>query len=293
MTENTKVGVMGWPVEHSLSPVLHGHWLARYGITGSYEAIPVTPDDLPVALAGLAEQGFLGVNLTVPHKEAAMALVDRVDEDAQRIGAINTIVVGDDGALSATNTDAYGLIENIRASAPDALVNRFGGRAAVILGAGGAARAAMVGLADAGVEEIRIVNRTLARAEALAALAGIAGLRVSAHAMNDGPAALAEAGIVINTTSLGMIGQPPLELDLAMLPAEAVVNDIVYAPLETGLLAAARARGNTVIDGLGMLLHQARAGFRAWFGVDAAVDEDLRGAVLAAHDNHARDVAAT
>ncbi len=284
---------MGWPVEHSLSPVLHGHWLARYGITGSYEAIPVTPDDLPVALAGLAEQGFLGVNLTVPHKEAAMALVDRVDEDAQRIGAINTIVVGDDGALSATNTDAYGLIENIRASAPDALVNRFGGRAAVILGAGGAARAAMVGLADAGVEEIRIVNRTLARAEALAALAGIAGLRVSAHAMNDGPAALAEAGIVINTTSLGMIGQPPLELDLAMLPAEAVVNDIVYAPLETGLLAAARARGNTVIDGLGMLLHQARAGFRAWFGVDAAVDEDLRGAVLAAHDNHARDVAAT
>ena len=151
----------------------------------------------------------------------------------------------------------------------------------------------MVGLADAGVEEIRIVNRTLARAEALAALAGIAGLRVSAHAMNDGPAALAEAGIVINTTSLGMIGQPPLELDLAMLPAEAVVNDIVYAPLETGLLAAARARGNTVIDGLGMLLHQARAGFRAWFGVDAAVDEDLRGAVLAAHDNHARDVAAT
>ena len=293
MTENTKVGVMGWPVGHSLSPVLHGHWLARYGITGSYEAIPVTPDDLPVALAGLAEQGFLGVNLTVPHKEAAMALVDRVDEDAQRIGAINTIVVGDDGALSATNTDAYGLIENIRASAPDALVNRFGGRAAVILGAGGAARAAMVGLADAGVEEIRIVNRTLARAEALAALAGIAGLRVSAHAMNDGPAALAEAGIVINTTSLGMIGQPPLELDLAMLPAEAVVNDIVYAPLETGLLAAARARGNTVIDGLGMLLHQARAGFRAWFGVDAAVDEDLRGAVLAAHDNHARDVAAT
>lgn len=280
---------MGWPVGHSLSPTLHGHWLARYGITGSYEAIPVAPDDLMSTLDGLAMGGFRGVNLTLPHKEAALALVDRVDEVAQRIGAINTIVVGDNGALSATNTDAYGFIENIRASAPEAMASRFGGRAAVILGAGGAARAIMVGLADAGIEEIRVVNRTIARAEALAALAGIAGLRVSAYCLDDGPAALAEAGIVINTTSLGMIGQPPLDLDLAALPADAVVNDIVYSPLETSLLASARARGNIVIDGLGMLLHQARPGFHSWFGVDPVVDADLRTAVLAGLGGHSQD----
>lgn len=284
MTDSPKAGVMGWPVSHSLSPALHGHWLARYGIDGSYAALPVAPEDLPEALSGLAGQGFRGVNLTVPHKETALALVDRVDETAQRIGAVNTIVVGGDGALIASNTDAYGLIENIRAGAPGALEAHFGGRPAVILGAGGAARAAMVGLADAGVTDIRIVNRTVARAEALAALAGVAGLRVSAHGWDGAGAALADAGLLVNTSTLGMTGQPPLALDLGLLPEDAVVNDIVYAPLETGLLAAARARGNPVIDGLGMLLHQARAGFRAWFGTDPAVDDDLRAAVLRVRD---------
>lgn len=289
MSEQTKAGVMGWPVGHSLSPALHGHWLARHGIAGSYEALPVAPDDLPAALAGLAADGLRGVNLTVPHKEAALALVDSVDESAQRIGAVNTVVVGDDGALTGCNTDAYGLIENIRAGAPAALETRFGDRAAVVLGAGGAARAAMVGLADAGVTEIRIVNRTVARAEALAALASIAGLRVTAHGLDGAPGALAGAGLLINTSTLGMTGQPPLELDLANLPEDAVVNDIVYAPLETGLLAAARARGNPVIDGLGMLLHQARAGFHAWFGVDPAVDDELRAAVLDARQAQETD----
>lgn len=284
MSAELKAGVMGWPVGHSLSPALHGHWLARHAIAGSYAAIPVEPDDLPAALAGLAAQGYRGVNLTVPHKEAALALVDSVDETAQRIGAVNTVVVGEDGALTGSNTDAYGLIENIRAGAPDALASRFGGRPAVILGAGGAARAAMVGLADAGVTEIRIVNRTVARAEALAALAGIAGLFVTAHGWDGAGEALEDAGLLINTSTLGMTGQPPLTLDLARLPADAVVNDIVYAPLETGLLSAARDRGNPVVDGLGMLLHQARAGFRAWFGVDPAVDDDLRNAVLRARD---------
>ncbi len=287
MTGRLKAGVMGWPVAHSLSPVLHGHWLARYGVDGSYEAMPVEPGDLPAALGGLAENGFRGVNLTVPHKEAALALVDNVDESAQRIGAVNTIAVGDDGALTGSNTDAYGLIENIRAGAPAALEAQFGDRAAVILGAGGAARAAMVGLADAGVAEIRIVNRTVARAEALAALASIAGLRVTAHGWDGAPGTLAGAGVLINTSTLGMTGQPPLELDLANLPDDAVVNDIVYAPLETGLLAAARARGNPVVDGLGMLLHQARAGFHAWFGVDPVVDDELRAAVLDARDRQA------
>ena len=243
MTGKLKAGVMGWPVAHSLSPALHGHWLARYGIAGRYDAIPVRPEDLQAALAGLHEQGFRGVNLTVPHKEAALGFVDAIDDTARRIGAVNTIILGDDGSLSATNTDAYGLIENIRALAAAALASRFNDRPAVILGAGGAARAAVVGLAD--------------------------------------------AGLLINTSTLGMAGQPPLELDLARLPSDAVVNDIVYAPLETDLLAAARARGNIVVDGLGMLLHQARAGFRAWFGVDPAVDEELRTAVLAARDGRA------
>ncbi|MGB0571094.1 MAG: shikimate dehydrogenase [Alphaproteobacteria bacterium] len=287
MTGVLRAGVMGWPVAHSLSPVLHGHWLARYGVDGSYEAMPVEPGDLPAALGNLADSGFRGVNLTVPHKEAALVLVDNVDESAQRIGAVNTVTVGDDGALTGSNTDAFGFIENIRAGAPDALELRFGDRAAVILGAGGAARAAMVGLADAGVAEIRIVNRTVARAEALAALASIAGLRVTAHGWDAAPGALAGAGVLINTSSLGMTGQPPLELDLANLPDDAVVNDIVYAPLETCLLAAARARGNPVVDGLGMLLHQARGGFHAWFGVDPVVDDELRAAVLGARDRQA------
>lgn len=278
---------MGWPVSHSLSPALHGHWLARYGIAGRYDAIPVEPVALQAALENLAENGFRGVNLTVPHKEAALEIVDSIDATARRIGAVNTIVVEKDGTLSATNTDAYGLIENIRAGAGAALAARFDGRPVVILGAGGAARAAVVGLADAGVAEIRIFNRTISRAEALAELVGETGVRVSAHGWGDAAEALSDAGLLINTSTLGMTGQPPLALDLARLPTDAVVNDIVYAPLETELLAAGRARGNIVIDGLGMLLHQARAGFHAWFGVDPAVDDDLRAAVLRARDQRA------
>jgi shikimate dehydrogenase len=279
-----RAGVMGWPVAHSLSPALHGHWLRRYGIDGHYEAFPVRPEELADAIARLRDEGFRGTNLTVPHKEAAMALVDNVDATARRIGAVNTLFVAEDGALNATNTDAYGLIENIRAARPDELKACFGGRTAVILGAGGAARAALVGLADIGVRDIRIVNRTVARAETLAEI--IADLPIAVEALDwAGRAdALAEAGLLVNTTTLGMSGQAPLDIDLTHLPEDAIVNDIVYAPLETGLLAAARARGNPVVDGLGMLLHQARAGFRIWFGVDPEVDDDLRNAVLTARD---------
>ena len=287
MTGRLKAGVLGWPVTHSLSPALHGHWLARYGIAGSYDAIPIRPEDLQAALAELHEQGFRGVNLTVPHKEAALGFVDRIDNTARRIGALNTIILADDGSLSATNTDAYGLIENIRAGAAGALESRFDSRPAVILGAGGAARAAVVGLADAGVKDIRIVNRTVARAEMLLTLAP--DICVSAHGWDSAAEVLADVGLLINTSTLGMAGQPPLALDLSRLPPDAVVNDIVYAPLETDLLAAARARGNIAVDGLGMLLHQARAGFRAWFGVDPAVDADLRKALLAARDAQAHD----
>lgn len=279
-----RAGVMGWPIAHSLSPVLHGHWLKRYGIDGGYEAFPVRPEELPAAIAQLRDAGLRGTNLTVPHKEAAMALVDHVDQTARRIGAVNTLFMTDDGALHATNTDAYGLIENIRAAVPAALGNAFAGRPAVVLGAGGAARAALVGLADIGVSEIRIVNRTVARAESLVRIVADQGVSVHALGWDQRHGALAEAGLLVNTTTLGMAGQDALDIDLAALPPDAVVNDIVYAPLETGLLAAARARGHPVVDGLGMLLHQARAGFREWFGVDPEVDEDLRQAVLAARD---------
>jgi shikimate dehydrogenase len=272
---------MGWPVSHSLSPRLHGHWLARYQINGTYEAIAVQPENLAGALSNLAADGLRGVNLTVPHKVAALGLVDQIDDTAQRIGAINTIVVGKDGKLAASNTDAFGFIENLRDYVPEKVATAWSGRPAVILGAGGAARAICTALLDCGVAELRLVNRTAQRAVALAeTLPGLAQV-ATICAWADREDALVDAGLLVNTTVLGMTGQDPLDLDLANLPGDATVNDIVYAPLETALLAQARGRGNPVVDGLGMLLHQARPGFRAWFGTDPAVDDDLRQAVLA------------
>jgi shikimate dehydrogenase len=281
MSDALRAGVMGWPVSHSLSPRLHGHWLARYEIDGSYEAIAVEPEALADALARLAEQGFRGVNLTVPHKEAALALVDTIDDTARRIGAINTIVVGDGGALTGSNTDAFGFIENLRDHVPEQVAAGWSGRPVTVLGAGGAARAVCTALLDCGVRDIRLVNRTAERAAALAE--SLPGLKQCAtiFAWADRTDALADTGLLVNTTLLGMTGQAPLELDLASLPGAATVNDIVYAPLETDLLAQARQRGNRAVDGLGMLLHQARPGFRAWFGVDPVVDDGLRQAVLA------------
>lgn len=281
MSDILRAGVMGWPVSHSLSPRLHGHWLTRYEIDGSYDAIAVEPERLADALSRLSAQGFRGVNLTVPHKEAALALVDTVDETAQRIGAINTIVVEAAGALAGSNTDAFGFIENLRDHIADQVAAGWSGRPATVLGAGGAARAVCTALLDSGVGDIRLVNRTSQRAAALTET--LPGLSESAtiFAWADRTDALADAGLLVNTTVLGMTGQDPLELDLANLPGDATVNDIVYAPLETDLLAQARRRGNYVVDGLGMLLHQARPGFCAWFGVDPVVDDGLRQAVLA------------
>lgn len=281
MSDILRAGVMGWPISHSLSPRLHGHWLARYEIDGSYEAIAVEPEGLADALSRLAGNGFRGVNLTVPHKQAALALVDRIDETAQQIGAINTIIVEDDGALAGSNTDAFGFIENLRDHVAGQVAAGWSGRPATVLGAGGAARAVCTALLDCGVGDIRLVNRTAERAVSLAGQ--LPGLKQCATivAWSDRTDALAGAGLLVNTTVLGMTGQEPLDLDLANLPADATVNDIVYAPLETGLLAQARRRGNPVVDGLGMLLHQARPGFRAWFGADPAVDDTLRQAVLA------------
>jgi shikimate dehydrogenase len=268
-------GVMGWPVEHSLSPRLHGYWLEQHGIDGAYVPLAVAPADLPTALTALPALGFRGVNLTLPHKEQALDLCQEVDDLARRIGAVNTIVVRD-GRLFGSTSDAFGFLENLKDGAPDW---RAEAAPAVVLGAGGASRAVVAALADAGAPEVRLVNRTRERAEALATALGGA---LSVYDWDRREAALAEAGLLVNTTTLGMAGQPPLDLDLGALPVEAVVTDIVYAPLMTPLLQAARTRGNPLVDGLGMLLHQARPGFEAWFGVRPEVTPGLRDFVLSA-----------
>ncbi len=267
-------GVMGWPVTHSKSPRLHGFWLRKHGLDGAYLPLAVHPDNLGAALSALPILGFRGCNLTIPHKEAVLNLCDRLDPLARRIGAVNTVVVDAEGRLIGSNTDAFGFISNLKQNAPSW---RAGASPACVLGAGGAARAVLVGLLDEGVPEIRIANRTTARA---AALADEFGSRVRVVPWGDWRTALADCDLLANSTALGMQGQPPLEIDLAALPSTATVNDIVYAPLETALLAAARMRGNGVVDGLGMLLHQARPGFAAWFGIEPEVTEDLRAFVL-------------
>jgi len=268
-------GVMGWPIDHSLSPRLHGYWLEQYRIDGAYVPLAVAPDALATALTALPALGFRGVNLTVPHKERALELCDEVADLTRRIGAVNTVVVRD-GKLVGSNSDGFGFLENLKSGAPHW---RIDAAPAVVLGAGGAARAVVAALIDGGAPEVRIVNRTLARAETLAAELGGA---LSAHGWERRDSALHEAGLLVNTTTLGMAGQPPLELDLSGLPTDAVVTDVVYAPLITPLLAAAGARGNPVVDGLGMLLHQARPGFAAWFDVEPEVTAALRAFVVSA-----------
>ncbi len=268
-------GVMGWPVDHSLSPRLHGYWLEANGIDGAYLPLAVAPEHFAQALRVLALLGFRGVNITVPQKEAALDVVDVADPLARRIGAVNTITVRSDGTLEGTNTDAYGFTEQLKATVPDWQAS---GGPAVIIGAGGAARAICVGLLDAGVAEIRIVNRTLARAEALATAVGEP---VRVVAWTGRANAVGDAALVVNTTTLGMTGQPALDLEAASINDDAVVCDIVYAPLQTPLLRAAAGRGLRTVGGLGMLIHQARPGFEAWFGVAPEITDDLR-AFLAA-----------
>jgi shikimate dehydrogenase len=267
-------GVIGWPIGHSRSPVLHGYWLRRYEIGSGYVPMAVPPERLEQALRALPSLGFAGCNITVPHKEAAFRLVDHTDAAAQRTGSVNLVIVRSDGSLEGRSTDGWGFIQSLRQQAPQWVP----GRAAVaLIGAGGAARAIAAALLDAGETKIRIVNRSEERAAALVRDLGDR-LEVRPWSLRDG--ALADCHLLVNATVLGMTGQQDLPLDLSPLPPSAIVVDIVYVPLETGLLAAARARGNPVVDGLGMLLHQARPAFRAWFGVDPAVDDGLRQAVL-------------
>ncbi len=266
-------GIMGWPVGHSLSPRLHGHWFARYGIDGAYVPLPVQAADLELAFKALPRLGFRGWNVTVPHKVAACRLVDELDPAAARIGALNTVMVLEDGRTRGLNTDGLGFLANLRALAPNW---RPEAGPALLLGAGGGARGVGAALLDAGVPMLRLTNRSPERAAALASELGAVVVPWAERAD-----ALAESSLLVNCTSLGMTGQPPLELSLDRLPIAAVVADLVYVPLETPLLAAARARGHPTVDGLGMLLHQAVPGFSHWGGVVPAVDKDLRRVMLA------------
>jgi shikimate dehydrogenase len=270
-------GIMGWPVAHSRSPALHGFWLSEHGIDGAYVPLAVEPGRLEQALRALPALGFRGCNLTIPHKQAALAVMDRVDPFARRIGAMNTVVVAADGSLEGSNTDVFGFRENLREQAPS-----WDPKAgpAVVLGSGGSARAIVAALIAAGVSEIRLVNRTAAHAEALARDLAQPATRIAAHPWELRNAVFRGAGILVNTTSLGMDKEPSLDIDLSALPLSAAVADIVYVPLETGLLAAARRRGHTIVDGLGMLLHQGRPGFEAWFGTAVGVTLELRQAML-------------
>jgi shikimate dehydrogenase len=270
-------GIMGWPVGHSRSPLLHGFWLEETGVDGVYVPLPVRPEHIAEALRALPILGFRGCNLTIPHKQAALSMVDRVEPLARRIGAVNTIIVAPDGTLEARNTDIFGFRENLLENVPDW---HPASGPAVILGAGGSARAVVAALTDAGVAEIRIVNRTLSRAATVARDLATPTTRITAHSWDEVSRVQRDAGLLVNTTSLGMTGEPPLMLDLS-LPLTAPVVDIVYVPLETDLLAVARQRGHPVVDGLGMLLHQGRPGFEAWFGTEVRVTSALRAAIVA------------
>lgn len=268
-------GVMGWPISHSRSPVIHGHWIQELGLHGSYVPLAVNPVNLPAALLGLSALGFAGCNLTLPHKVDALSCVQTLDEVARQIGAVNTVMVNADGSLRGTNTDAFGYLQSLLDAQPRLNLTRG---PAVVLGAGGAARAIVWALADAGVKEVRLINRSPDKAQALA---NAFGVPVKACDWAQREEALADAVLLVNTTTQGMQGQPPLAIDLSRLPRDAVVSDIVYTPLETDLLRRAALRGHPTVNGLGMLLHQARPGFEAWFGVMPQVTPALWQKVLA------------
>jgi len=267
--------VIGWPVEHSRSPLIHRYWLKLYQIDGAYEKEAVRPEDLARFLGSLKDRGYAGANVTLPHKEAALRLAIIADEAARAIGAANTLWLDEAFRLNASNSDAYGFIANLDAGAPHW---NDGRKPVMVLGAGGAARAIVHGLLAEGATRVVLANRTRGRAEALA---GAFGPAVTVVDWTKRDRALSDCSLLVNATSLGMTGKEPLNIDLTFLPPDAVVTDIVYSPLETPLLAAARARGNRTVDGLGMLLHQAVPGFERWFGVRPEVTPKLRAHVAA------------
>ncbi len=265
-------GVIGWPVSHSLSPRLHGHWLKEYGIAGSYVALPVHREDFSTAIGALQREGFRGVSVTVPHKEAAFAIAHRVDATAKVAGAANQLVFHDDGTIEGLNTDAPGLAASLR----EAGVSLTGKRA-ILLGAGGAARAAVPALAELGASEIHILNRDRHRADVLVSnLSSFIDADLVPMALTDWRKVAGGAALAVNTTSAGMKDTPSLDLALEALPKTAAVCDIVYNPLETGLLKQARALNLKTIDGLGMLMHQAVPAFKAFYGIEPKVTAGLR-----------------
>jgi shikimate dehydrogenase len=271
VTDRQLAAVIGWPVHQSLSPKMHNYWLKQYGLTGAYVALPVAPENFAACVAALPLMGFAGASVTVPHKEAAFALAGVLDDDARITGAVNTLIFGS-GAVSGLNTDVRGFAASLAAGLGKAVAVAG---PVTVLGAGGAARAIVLALARAGAPEIRLVNRTKARGQALANTLGQFA-KIKLVDWGDWDAAFIGARLLVNTTSLGMTGKPPLELSLDRLPSGAAIADIVYNPLETPLLANARARGHPTMDGLGMLMHQAAPAFAAWFGVSPEVTAELR-----------------
>jgi shikimate dehydrogenase len=266
-------GVMGWPVMHSRSPMLHNYWLDQYALTGRYLPLAVAPDGLAAALRALHPLGFAGCNLTLPHKQQAMAIVDEVDTVAKRIGAISCVTVRPDGSLAGTNNDCFGFIHSLKQEQPHW---RADAGPVVVLGAGGGARAVCYALMQDGANEIRLVNRSLSRAQSLADEFAAPGVSLKAVPWEQRHDALEGAATVVNTTSQGMAGQGALDIRLDALPKTALAADIIYVPLETPFLAAARQRGNPTWNGLGMLLHQARPAWKSWFGLEPTVTAELR-----------------
>ena len=274
ISSTPKACIIGWPVKHSRSPIIHNYWLQQLSIPGSYEQAEVHPDQFSTFVKNLSGNGFIGANVTVPHKEAAITLGERVSPAARAIGAVNTLWIKS-GELYADNTDSQGFLDHNDDVSPS-WDKRLGH--AVVLGAGGAARAIIHGLLLRGAGRISLVNRTRGRADALAARFGS---KVATSPQDTLSSLLTSADFLVNTTSLGMSGRPNLDIDLANLPTHAVVADIVYVPLETALLAQARKRGLQTVDGLGMLLHQATHGFKQWFGVRPKVTPELRALLVA------------
>ncbi|HEY8963339.1 MAG TPA: shikimate dehydrogenase [Alphaproteobacteria bacterium] len=269
-----KAAVIGWPIQHTKSPLIHSHWLEKYGLEGAYDAVAIKAEDLESGIQRLIDDGYCGFNVTVPHKQSVISYMDYLRADAERIGAVNTVIIGDDGKMEGRNTDHFGFAENLKNRAPNF---KPSSSSVVVLGAGGAARGVVYALIDMGVRDIIIVNRTFATARALAEAFPPAKAKVWEAV----PDLFENASLVINTTSLGMKGQPPLEVDLRPLPETAIVCDIVYNPLDTELLKDAKRRGLKTVTGIGMLLHQARPAFEAFFGTLPEIDDALIKKVLA------------
>lgn len=279
-----KAFVIGWPISHSKSPIIHNHWIAQYGLTSLYEKVAVEPDKLGDFLKTLSDQGYAGGNVTLPHKESVLLFVDVLHPTAKRLGAANTIWL-EDGRLHADNTDGYGFLANLDQHQPG-WDETCRGQSALVLGAGGACRPIIDGLLSRGVKNVTLVNRTRERAEEVASLFKNDPLdnhqsgKVQVADWDQRADLAQDQSLLVNTTALGMVNQPPLEMDLSLLSRHALVADIVYTPLMTELLAAAKERGNPIVDGVGMLLHQAVPGFEKWFGKWPEVTDQLRKLVL-------------